>query len=252
MFFTQSRFFFSAKEKEKKERNFIVSTITALIFVSLVMWLWPEVIPFSFWELWIPKGGIGLWLYAGLPLFIWGVVVNIVHLFFFSDRFNLPDLNAAGVFVGGTVISVWAGVVEEIAFRWLIFLSAIVGVQITNFLFFGCLGFGIAEWFHLNVAGPLTDLVSFGYLRPYLFSDAGWYVGAGMLSANAFFRDGHKYQGIVGYINSWGIGLFLFWVTFNYGLLAAILIHFFYDFLILSVIGSIYTKFSSSAYYKSK
>ena len=92
----------------------------------------------------------------------------------------------------------------------------------------------------MNVWGPLVDWTTFGYLTKHIFSETGWYVGAAMLYSNAFFRDGYKYQGLMGVINSWFIGMFLFWVTFNYGLPAAILIHFLYDFLLMSVISPIY------------
>ena len=56
-----------------------------------------------------------------------------------------------------------------------------------------------------------------------------------MLYTNAFFRDGHRYQGPIGVLNSWFAGMFLFWIMFTYGLPAAILVHFMYDFLIFSL-----------------
>jgi hypothetical protein len=145
---------------------------------------------------------------------------------------NKPEVNrdAERHMLAGLVISVWAGIVEEICFRWLIFLASIAMIQLVNIIF--C---GLPRLIHLYIAGPIANFTTIGFLRPYLFHSVTWAVGAGLLSANAAFRDGHKYQGVVGLINSWFGGMFLFWIMFRHGLLAGILIHFLYDLLVFGV-----------------
>jgi len=51
----------------------------------------------------------------------------------------------------------------------------------------------------------------------------------GVLLANVFYRDGKKYQGVLGWINSWYVGLALANVMINYGLFTALAVHLLYD-----------------------
>ncbi|HMO22056.1 MAG TPA: hypothetical protein PKC98_13950, partial [Candidatus Melainabacteria bacterium] len=57
-----------------------------------------------------------------------------------------------------------------------------------------------------------------------------------LISANSRFRDGHKYQGFLGWVNSWFLGMVFFYMTLTYGLVAAIAVHFLYDMIIFLVI----------------
>jgi len=195
--------------------------------------------------------------------------------------FLYRDPTPAEILGIGFIISVLAGLLEEISFRWLIFLGAFLGLWIMNFIFAGflvliaCVGVGyllgalidphegggiggfiglilgvvmivvlgltgnlppgLLEWIHLNITAPIADWTTFGALHDQLYHPAGWLAGAAVLSANAGFRDGHKYQGILGYVNSWFLGMVFFWLMFTYGLLAAILVHFLYDLIIFAV-----------------
>jgi len=202
--------------------------------LPIVMWIWPSVVPFGFFEFWRIEGTVGEWLYAAWPIFVWAVGVNLLYkLSTRNERYI--NRHAEDIIVGGTLVSLRAGILEEITFRWLFFLDSIVGVKIANFLFFDWLGFGLPSLFHNNIVGPFANLMTFEGLESYLFHPSGWAVGAAMLATNAFFRDGHRYQGLLGVVNSWFIGMFLFWIMFQYGLPAAILVHFAYDFLIFLV-----------------
>ena len=93
----------------------------------------------------------------------------------------------------------------------------------------------LPEYIYVHLMGPLVDWVTFGTLHDTLFHPTGFAVGAALVSANAFFRDGHKYQGIVGIVNSWFLGMFFFYLMLNYGLPAAILIHSLYDAVVFSM-----------------
>lgn len=224
------------KLEDDENKSYLISAFTGFFTIAAVRWLFPSVIPFSMFEFWhIRAGGLSDWLRIAWPIFAWGAGANLIHAFFRDrDRSNAED--AESLLGWGMLTSLWAGVMEEICFRWLIFMSGIVGVKVTNFFFFGFLGFGVPRWFQLNVLGPLANFATFGVLKDVLVNPYLWAVGAALISANAFFRDGHKYQGWFGILNSWFIGMFLFWVLFAYGLVACIVIHFAYDALITAVV----------------
>lgn len=223
------------KRNRKEGVNWISKAFFSFFFVALVTYFFPSVLPFGMFEFWHTKGTWIQWLYAGLPLFAWAFCINFYNLF--TTR-NHPDLNknAESVLAGGFLISVWAGVMEEICFRWLIFMSGIIGIKIVNFLFFGWLGFGLPEFFQNWLFGPIANFFTLGYLATYLVNPVNWAIGSSMLSANALFRNGHAYQGCLGWINSWFMGMAFFWIMLTYGLPAAILVHFAYDMLIFCLL----------------
>jgi hypothetical protein len=59
------------------------------------------------------------------------------------------------------------------------------------------------------------------------------YLGA-VLWSNALFRDGHKYQGLLGMLGSYVIGLYMFYVCFSHGLIYAIVLHAMYNIVLFS------------------
>jgi len=224
-----------SEQENEWSKQFWGKILFCVIVLPIIMWIWPEAVPFKFFEFWNIRGNVIQWLYSAWPIFAWGTgVATIIAICTRNDRDT--NRHAEKIIARGTLISIFAGIAEEVIFRWLFLLGAIVLVKIGNFLFFGFLGFGIPSWLHLHAFGPLANWITLGHLEPYLFHSTGWAVGAAMLSANSFFRDGHKYQGSFGWVNSWFIGMFLFWIMFQYGLLAAILAHFVYDLLIFTVL----------------
>ena len=124
---------------------------------------------------------------------------------------------------------IFCSVREEVYYRWFIFLVNIIFIKTINFWFFGWMGFGIWEFAHNYIFGPICNLMTLGYLQNYLVNKELWFVGASILTTNILFRDGHSYQGYIGWINSWCLGILFFWVTLNYGLLAAIFSHSIYN-----------------------
>lgn len=223
--------------------------MAAIVIIPLTKFIAPDLITFGYFDAWFTHGTHpGQWLAAGWPIFAWGLGFTLLVSLVNKLRGETFDSHAifdgaytkAEMFWVGTKRSAWAGFSEEVAFRWLIFYGAFAGIAIVNFLFFGWAGFGIPEWFHMNVWGPLADFTTFGYLQEWIFHPVTWIAGAAMLSSNAFFRDGHKYLGLIGVINSWFLGMFFFYMMFHYGLLAAILVHFVYDWLIFTAIALIW------------
>ncbi len=224
----------SDDSKKRSGRNYIVSAFFGALTIAVAGWLWPGTIPFGAFDFWSMRGSAGDWLAASWPAFVWGG--GLTALVAFRTR-NRPEVNrnAEAIMLGGTLISLWAGVMEEICFRWLIFLSTIFWAKVVNFILLGFMGWGIPEHLFLWIFRPLADFTTFGGLHDVLFSPYGWAVGSAMLGANAMFRNGHKYLGLFGYLNSWFMGMFFFWLMFRFGLPAAIVVHFLYDLVIFGV-----------------
>ncbi|MBP7134280.1 CPBP family intramembrane metalloprotease [Patescibacteria group bacterium] len=227
------------KAEEKEEYNPIGKTIFCAFVLLVVSVIVPSILPFQVFSFWHSQTSFMDWMRAGIPVFIWGVSLGtFIHIWrtLAGDTEGVEKLSRefslGQIFVHGVFTSVRAGLFEEIMFRWIIFLGAIVTGKVMNFLLFGFCSNGLLAWFHLNIAGPVADVTTFHYLHPYLFHPSGWAVGAAILGTNAFFRDGHRYQGFIGYVNSWFVGMFLFHIFFVHGLVAAILIHVIYDLLL--------------------
>ena len=223
---------FKLEDSDDDSGCFLRSAVTGAVIFGIVTFFLPWTVPFRFLEFWtIKEGDIRLWVYSVGFIFIWAAGVNIIyHLIYFRTPQYNDDIGSK--FIAGSITSILAGVLEEISFRWLIFLGSIITIKFTNFLFFGFLGFGVLQWVHINILGPIANLTTLGYLQEQLMNPEGWAVGAALLASNALFRDGHKYQGLFGVVNSWFIGMVMFWVLFRYGLVACIFLHFLYDFVI--------------------
>lgn len=232
---------------DNDKRNYITSAIFSALVIWIVNWAWPGTIPIPTFSLWSNKGGVVDWLALGLPLFVWGFVIQTILEFVqTANRNPLGRLlrgrlfvdagpSPGALWVGRMVLAAWAGFMEEVCFRWLIFLSAIVGVKVTNWIFLGFVDVNVVRWIYVNVLCAFADLTTFHHLHDVLFHPSSWAVGAAVISANAFFRDGHKYQGILGVLNSWFAGMFFFWMMFAHGLWAAIVVHFTYDVVVFTV-----------------
>lgn len=221
------------KKKSEKEpgKNFLVSAFWAFIAILFIKWLFPSAIPFGLFEFWTAKAPLWLAIKASWPIFLWASSMTFIFYFLYPNVSYINNGSKEGL-LEGFVISTVAGLTEEIAFRWLFFLNAIWSVKLINWLFFGFLGFGIPQVFYTYLIVPAANFFTLGSFAGILYHPYGWFVGAAVIIANAKFRDGHKYLGFFGYINSWFIGMFLFWILFQYGLLACIVVHFLYDFLI--------------------
>lgn len=223
-------------EKERKyAKKLRGSFVAGLIVLPIVAFFFPSTIPWDIFDAWNVRGTLDEWFTASWPVVAWGVLITTIASLF--TRSTIPlHIETEQILTQGMKISVVAGVVEEILFRWFFFTTAIAMVQVSNYLFFGFAGFGITEFFHMNIVGPIADFTTLGYLHSYIFHSSGWAVGAAMIATNNFFRDGHKYLGIFGFINSWFVGLYLFGIMFAFGLPIAIAVHFIYDFLIFVVV----------------
>lgn len=212
----------------KERASLILSLIVMPIWITLIQLILPSMIPFSSFHFWKIGGSVIEATLASWPLFAWGV--GVTSLFAFNgmnDR--IYNRNAERIFAQGIVSSLFAGIVEEILYRWLLFYSAIAGIQIINFL-----ALGIPYLMYTYLLLPCANVATLGLLHPLLMGGP-WIIGAAIVSANGKFRNGHAYQGLLGYVNSWFLGMVFYHLTFKYGLLSAIVVHALYDVLIFVV-----------------
>lgn len=75
----------------------------------------------------------------------------------------------------------------------------------------------------------IADWTTFKQLGSVFYGTHDHLFIIGAFAANLWFRDGHKYQGLIGWVNSWYAGLVLLYATLTFGLLTAIVIHALYD-----------------------
>lgn len=224
--------------QEKFIANFVLQiafVIVLFCFVGFFELFWPNVIPFRFFDMWRTKGSLGHAIVMSWPLLVIGLGFNIVKLI--KTR-NKPEINRKPEMIleFGCLVSTFAGVFEEITFRWLLFYSEMIMFQFLNLLFFQWIfHWGLFSWIYSWLT-PMVNTITFGFLQPQLMNDIGWYVGAAIISSNWKFRDGHLYQGFWGSWHAWFGGMFFFYLAFNYGLLSAMIVHFLYDFYIFGLV----------------
>ena len=224
--------------------KFVIGYATKFAVITSICYIWlvlldrafPQALfPFSLNDIWESKGNLVDWLTLGLPLFLWGIAIASVNAAIFTCYSASQNARAGQHFFWGLCISVVAGFFEEILYRWIYFYLLIISVKLSNFCFLGFIGLPIIKWLHVYISGPIFNLLTFGQLKTWLVNPDIWFVGSALLVVNAKFRDGHAYQGIWGLLNSWVLGFFLFRVALSHGLLAAIVVHFFYDALIFTI-----------------
>ena len=271
--------------------NYLTNSLFACLVILIANGWWPEILaPFKTFgaPFWVLNGTWREWLGSVWPLFVWGCVVTLVLQLTRNSGFGQflrPRGDTAGEILSkGTLISLWAGIMEELTFRWLLYLGGIIALVVSNWLWgtafvyviltglsiglilwvnsltkwdnvlpailtgMACLAGIIAlavhglyldpvKWVFGALLVPLADFTSLGKMHTILYQPHSWAAGAAVVSVNALFRDGHKYQGWFGWVNSWFLGLVFFWVMFTYGLVAAMVVHFLYDFLIFATVA---------------
>ena len=83
---------------------------------------------------------------------------------------------------------------------------------------------------------PVIDTISFGLMHDVLFGGYPPMIVMGMIFANFAFRDGHKYQGWVGWTMSWWLGCVFIYATLTYGIFVAIVVHAIFDAVVCTLI----------------
>lgn len=211
--------------------QFMVTIVIFAIMFTAIWWiklLSPSAIPYDLFHFWKFEGTVGEVLSASWGIFVWGTIAT-AFLALRARNDHKDNQRAESYFLQGTILSLWAGITEEIGFRWLYFYLLIPAYLLSSHLLFG-----LPEWIYRNIGGPISNILTLGALEPFLLQ-GNWAVGAALVQVNIRFQDQHKYLGLIGWLNSWFIGMFMFYLMFHFGLLAGILVHAIYDFLIFLV-----------------
>jgi len=223
---------------EKLQANWGLWIFQASIIAAIagtIKYFFPSSIPFDFFQLWHTTGSVSDWMFASWPILTWAVVVTLIASAVTRNS-RLENIHAETFLERGLWVSLRAGVMEEIVFRWLLLMTGIVGAKVGDWLLGGeFFNHGLVWVIYTYILAPVADFTSFGLLHSVLGAGAVWSVAAGVIIANRKFRDGHKYLGWFGFLNSWFIGLYFFYLTFTFGLVAAIVVHFTYDALIFTI-----------------
>ena len=204
----------------------ITGTIGALIFVSVAYGLlksWIDA-PITFMGIWTSHGSMASGLQAVWFIFAWAIGLTLLTGLFRAIRKEPRTHEPSRIFVKGTWLGLNAGFFEEIVYRWLMLFGAMITIK-----FFNIVTFGLVKWLYTIILIPLANWASFGLLDPQLGGAYGWLFAAAIVSANVQFRKGHEYLGLFGMINSWYLGLIMFYLVFNYGLWTAIVAHILYN-----------------------
>jgi hypothetical protein len=229
------RKFKAKKEQEKGFVDLIFSTIFSLVVIAIVSlvdygygtnYLVFEVFGDPFWKLPTSEALLSLWF---IP--IWATAISMVSLgiSYLRRKLGKPG-KPEDILSGGFVLSVLTGVVEEVLFRWVFFLSTLGGLWAANFLL--C---GIPEWLFLNILGPLANFTTLGMMSDLLFHPAGWAVGSAILGAASTFREQHAYQGFLGWVDSWFFAMVMFATLFSHGLFVCMIAHFSFNLTVFTV-----------------
>lgn len=139
------------------------------------------------------------WILGTVFGWVFGVIVFIGGIALIADKKILPGLGTLAV---------------SIFLMWYVSSADILYWIYENVLMF---------IIHYTTFMQMDTIFYSGYDKLFLF---------GAIAANALFRDGHKYQGPLGIINSWYMGMVLLFATITYGLLTAIVVHVIYDILV--------------------
>jgi hypothetical protein len=218
----------------KKETDgclWISLVLLAIPIVILIAHFYPDILPVSsVFDFWTIKGTLTDWINSSWALFAFGASFVIIKMLVKPEKFK-PLLKLSGkVIVGsGLLVATWTGIMEEIGFRWILFIFFIGVCSLLNFLFFDAFGGpGLMQWLCVHIFAPASNFISLGLMENF-FQKASWQVVGGLLFANLVFSDAHFYQGWLGLIISWFIGLFFFWTMLTYGLPVAMGVHFSYN-----------------------
>ena len=208
-------------------RVFVLSHIILIVVIagSFILWLivnhsWPGFFdPFQYWCL---TDNLATAVAQSWPLYAYGPIITIITLKRAEDSRFI-------VYIDNTVsfrdiyTSVMAGILEEIGFRCIFIFTSMIPLALLELVFPG-----LIMWQYKNIIFPFTDIVTLRLMHNTIYGHPAIFM-AGALSANAAFRDGHKYQGAFGVFNAWFGGLYLLQIMLTKGLVVAILAHMVYD-----------------------
>jgi hypothetical protein len=201
-------------------RSIKVGVVALIIYAIGRIWI---DLPFQFGTVWSIDNDVPAGLARVYPIFIWVVAITLLTGLVMRAKRIPRDAPPRFIFLTGGWISINAGFFEEIIWRWLLLLSAPVILTVLNWV-----TFGFVHWLYGQVLIPVANFATIGILEPQLLT-ANWLLGATVISVNGHFRQSHERNGLLAYVNSWFVGMVMFYLMFNYGIWSAIVAHTVYD-----------------------
>jgi hypothetical protein len=205
--------------------NYIYLAVGFVISYQFYHLFTPKSFPFEYLDFWSKAdfGGAMNFVSSYWLVFSTITIFNFLRLFFASKE-DIGVHQPYQKLFAGLSTSIFAGVTEEIVYRWLWFFSAIGTVAFSDWLTGGFLfGHGLS-YFFFGITKFFVNLATLGILHDYIYS-ANWLLGAAMIVSALKFREGHESYGATGYWFSWYFGLFTQVIVIKFGLLPAIAVH---------------------------
>jgi hypothetical protein len=222
-----------------------------LIGVALGAWLWP-----GFFEYRYAYIAPDFWqsVFRFWPAFLWGmgatgagvteeVWYRGVGVFYAMITLVIANwvVGAAGwIFIGIGGICIVLGVVslfsEDVRDSGGLIVMPIA-IAIVAAMMYGIVVFNhdVVYQVYTKLFYPVIDFVTFGLLKTVLYGEHPALLVMGMFAANFWFRNGHSYQGLFGWTNSWFMGCVFIYATLTHGLAVAVMVHILYNALISCV-----------------
>lgn len=174
-------------------------------------------------QLLVSKGSLWDGLSQVWFIFAWGFGVQLLLQLRHVWKRRPREADMGLLLRHGIWISFNAGLFEELIFRTYGFLATIIGLR-----YLDQVAHGVFQWVATQALLPVTNILTLGLFKREL-TGGDWALGAAVILGSLFFRSAHRHYGKLAKANVWFIGMVMFWLLFNYGLIAAILAHFLYD-----------------------
>lgn len=152
------------------------------------------------------------------------ICTAMMILTFFNTMFSW----VAGILILVTLTFLAIHLINEKGRRAIMFCIPLIIIAIL--LAYACFQSDPMFWIYRKIVAPLTNLITLGQFQEIFYNGYPELFVFGMILANSWFKDGHKYQGPIGIANSWVIGFVMMYAMLNFGLLTAIALHIIYDF----------------------
>lgn len=130
----------------------------------------------------------------------------------------------------GTYTNVHAAICEELVYRGFVLMALMPALVLLNYI-----TLGVLQPIFEEVLLPVANWMTLGLLSDWLNHSEGWILGAAILTSNFVFAITHLDLPPRTQIYIWFFGMIMFWTLFQYGLFAAIIVHFLHNMLILGI-----------------
>ncbi len=215
---------------QTRKGHFALGGVGCCFWIIFVRFALPWVsLPYEWGDVWFWEGSLGEMFRTLWPLFALGFGLNLVMM---SLTTNPPGIDASELPVKGFFVSLQAGILEEIVFRWIWLYAMMALVWVIDAVFGGAISRMLTTYEIYNrwIAFLLQDNVDV-WTKP-----GAWTVGMAVLLSNWKFQEGHLYQGPMGFVFSGIGGIVFFRAMFSFGLPLAMLAHVLFDIMVFLMV----------------